>query len=168
MRIQEEEGEAESHLQSWNDGDQQCGGLGDLPGKMFTARCRVLGQSWMWWDTKTSAWALHFLAGGICKCTPPTFISCWFPLNSVIITGSIRHLLTSMDVAKATGGWLMCGYHRRAAWVAAADLLWSICIAAHLPSGFCCDLWIQIDPRLVSVNNKYFKIRIQAEKFWKG
>lgn len=146
-------------------------GFSELSEKMHIAQYGVLGRGCMWQDMGVQLPAgetQNFLAMGICKCTFPTLTSCWFLLESVIIIGSFRHLLASMDVAKATGGLIDMWLPQRAAWVAAADLLRSICIAPHLPPGFCCDLWIQINPRLVFVNNKYPKIRIQVDKFWKG
>lgn len=132
------------------------------------SQCRVLGQSWVWWDchmgcagAQLPAWAAPFISW------PLFFLSCWLMLKFVVIIGSISHLLASASVVKAAGG-LSNANCSREWWVAAADLLGSIRITPHLPSGFCCDLWLQINLRLTFVNNKRLKIRIQEGKFWKG
>lgn len=152
--------------------ENKSGGFSDLSEKMHIVPYGVLGQSYMWQDMRVQqpAWeTLHSLAKGTCKCMSLTSTSCWFLLEFVIIIGSIRHLLASMDVAKATGGLIDVWLPPESGLSGSSWPSWEHLYRSS-PS-----LWLLLWPLdtdrsqiSVFVNNKYPKIRIQVDKFWKG
>lgn len=61
-----------------------------------------------------------------------------------------EHQASADSPGRGSGCWWgdWCVVTPRAGWVAAADLPQSICTTPRLASGFCCDLWMLIDPRI--------------------